>query len=142
VDPLGTQMAEFPVEPRVAKMLLSSISLGCSEESITIAAMLSVQHVFVHARTKEAKEAVVESMVCWTLSLSLSLSHVVSLSFRRTFSILFSLLPENILHLFFLLPKNILRPFLSPSEEHSVQIVDILLYKKSRTSQYTKAITS
>jgi ATP-dependent RNA helicase DHX8/PRP22 len=43
---LGRKMAEFPLEPPMAKMLLASVELGCSEEILTIVAMLSVQNVF------------------------------------------------------------------------------------------------
>ncbi|RWS29917.1 ATP-dependent RNA helicase DHX35-like protein [Leptotrombidium deliense] len=45
-DPLGLQIAEFPLDPQYAKMLLSSASFGCSEEALTITAMLQVQSVF------------------------------------------------------------------------------------------------
>ncbi|UYV76092.1 DHX35 [Cordylochernes scorpioides] len=48
-SPLGDQMAEFPLEPRFAKMLLASGNMGCSEEALTIAAMLQVQHIFTAA---------------------------------------------------------------------------------------------
>ena len=40
--PLGHQMANFPLEPRLAKVILSSQELKCSEEIITIVALLSV----------------------------------------------------------------------------------------------------
>ncbi|XP_055590392.1 pre-mRNA-splicing factor ATP-dependent RNA helicase DHX16 [Uranotaenia lowii] len=39
---LGRRMAEFPVDPMMAKMLLASEKYKCSEEVVTIAAMLSV----------------------------------------------------------------------------------------------------
>ena len=39
---LGRKMAEFPLEPSLSKMLLTSVDLGCSDEIITIVAMLSV----------------------------------------------------------------------------------------------------
>ena len=39
---LGRVMAEFPLEPQLAKMILTSVDLGCSEEIITIVSMLSV----------------------------------------------------------------------------------------------------
>ncbi|KAF2902571.1 hypothetical protein ILUMI_03619 [Ignelater luminosus] len=39
---LGRKMAEFPVDPMMAKMLLASAEYKCSEEIVTIAAMLSV----------------------------------------------------------------------------------------------------
>jgi len=40
------QMAEFPLEPMLCKMLIMSVHLGCSEEMLTIVSMLSVQNVF------------------------------------------------------------------------------------------------
>ena len=39
---LGRRMAEFPTDPAMSKMILASEQYGCSEEIITIAAMLSV----------------------------------------------------------------------------------------------------
>ncbi|XP_045471594.1 pre-mRNA-splicing factor ATP-dependent RNA helicase DHX16-like [Harmonia axyridis] len=39
---LGRRMAEFPVDPMMAKILLASEKYKCSEEIVTIAAMLSV----------------------------------------------------------------------------------------------------
>lgn len=39
---LGRLMAEFPVEPQLAKMMLTSVDFGCSDEIITIVSMLSV----------------------------------------------------------------------------------------------------
>jgi len=39
---LGRRMAEFPVDPMMAKMLLASEKYKCSEEIVTIASMLSV----------------------------------------------------------------------------------------------------
>jgi ATP-dependent RNA helicase DDX35 len=49
-DPLGNQIAEFPLEPLLAKMCMSSGAMECSEEAITIAAMLSVPPVFIGVR--------------------------------------------------------------------------------------------
>ncbi len=45
--PVGASLAEFPVEPQLAKMLLTSGQMGCSEEILSIAAMLSIQSVFI-----------------------------------------------------------------------------------------------
>ena len=50
--PLGVQIAEFPLEPTMAKMLLCSGEFKCSHEIVTIAAMLQVQHVFVSPPNK------------------------------------------------------------------------------------------
>lgn len=50
---LGRLMAEFPLEPQLAKMMLTSVDLGCSEEIITVVSMLSVQNVFYRPREKQ-----------------------------------------------------------------------------------------
>ncbi|XP_050224189.1 pre-mRNA-splicing factor ATP-dependent RNA helicase DEAH1 [Mercurialis annua] len=39
---LGRSMAEFPLDPKLSKALIASEKYGCSEEIMTIAAMLSV----------------------------------------------------------------------------------------------------
>lgn len=50
---LGRIMAEFPLEPQLAKMMLTSVDFGCSDEIITIVSMLSVQNVFYRPREKQ-----------------------------------------------------------------------------------------
>lgn len=49
---LGRKMADFPMEPPRAQMLIASVELGCSEEILSIVAMLSVQNVFYHPKEK------------------------------------------------------------------------------------------
>ncbi|KAB1221979.1 putative ATP-dependent RNA helicase DHX35 [Morella rubra] len=49
-SPAGFQVAEIPLEPMISKMILSSSKLGCSEEIITVAAVLSVQSIWVSVR--------------------------------------------------------------------------------------------
>ncbi len=51
---LGRRMAEFPLEPQLSKMLLTSVDLGASDEIITIVSMLSVQNIFYRPRDKQA----------------------------------------------------------------------------------------
>ncbi|XP_047663327.1 probable ATP-dependent RNA helicase DHX35 [Tachysurus fulvidraco] len=46
-EPAGVRMAEFPLSPMFAKMLLESGNFGCSKEIISIAAMMQIQNVFV-----------------------------------------------------------------------------------------------
>lgn len=53
-DPLGVNMSELPTDPMIAKMLLSSGDFGCSEEILTIAAMLQIQNVFVSPSKQKA----------------------------------------------------------------------------------------
>jgi ATP-dependent RNA helicase DHX8/PRP22 len=52
---LGRKMAEFPLEPQLSKMLIQSVEFGCSEEILTIVAMLSVQNVFYRPKEKQAQ---------------------------------------------------------------------------------------
>lgn len=55
----GSLMAEFPLDPQLSKMLVSAPKYRCSNEILSIAAMLSVPNVFVRPReaAREADEA-------------------------------------------------------------------------------------
>jgi ATP-dependent RNA helicase DHX8/PRP22 len=46
-------MAEFPLEPSLAKMLIMSVDLGCADDILTIVSMLSVQNVFYRPKEKQ-----------------------------------------------------------------------------------------
>ncbi|CAD6190390.1 unnamed protein product [Caenorhabditis auriculariae] len=46
-NPLGTQMAEFPLPPMHSKCLLKSGEFECSEEMVTIISMMQIQDVFI-----------------------------------------------------------------------------------------------
>ena len=50
---LGRKMADFPMDPALAKALIASVDLGCSEEVLSIVAMLSVQTVFYRPKEKQ-----------------------------------------------------------------------------------------
>ncbi|PWN21856.1 putative ATP dependent RNA helicase [Microstroma glucosiphilum] len=52
---LGRKMADFPMEPQMAKMLIASVDLGCSEEILSIVAMLSGQNIFYRPKDKQAQ---------------------------------------------------------------------------------------
>lgn len=56
---LGRQMAEFPLDPQLSKLLLSSVDYSCSNEMLSIVAMLSVPNCFVRPndKRKQADEA-------------------------------------------------------------------------------------
>lgn len=43
---LGRRMSMLPLEPQYAKLLLSSRDFGCSEEILTVVAMLSAESIF------------------------------------------------------------------------------------------------
>ncbi|KAK9449570.1 uncharacterized protein V1518DRAFT_383533 [Limtongia smithiae] len=50
---LGRKMADFPMEPSLAKVLLASVDYGASDEILSIVAMLSVQTVFYRPKEKQ-----------------------------------------------------------------------------------------
>ncbi|CAH8320272.1 unnamed protein product [Eruca vesicaria subsp. sativa] len=52
---LGRRMAEFPLEPHLSKMLLASVDLGCSDEVLTVIAMIQTGNVFYRPREKQAQ---------------------------------------------------------------------------------------
>ncbi|OMJ25972.1 putative pre-mRNA-splicing factor ATP-dependent RNA helicase [Smittium culicis] len=47
---LGAQMAEFPLDPQMSKSLMESPKFSCSNEILSIVAMLSVPNVFMRPR--------------------------------------------------------------------------------------------
>ncbi|KAG2368920.1 P-loop containing nucleoside triphosphate hydrolase protein [Suillus spraguei] len=53
---LGSIMAEFPLDPQLSKMLISSPEFKCSNEILTITAMLSVPNVWLRPNSQQ-KEA-------------------------------------------------------------------------------------
>ncbi|KAG1692968.1 putative ATP-dependent RNA helicase DHX35 [Nymphon striatum] len=57
-NPIGIRMAEFPLHPMFAKMLLSSVDFGCTEEAVIIAALLQVNNVFLSPYGQAAIQAV------------------------------------------------------------------------------------
>lgn len=56
---VGSIMAEFPLDPQLAKMLIASCDYNCSNEILSVTAMLSVPQCFV--RPNEAKKAADEA---------------------------------------------------------------------------------
>jgi len=58
---LGSMMAEFPLDPQLAKMVISSCEYNCSNEILSTTAMLTVPMCFV--RPSEARRAADEAKV-------------------------------------------------------------------------------
>merc|ERR1712070_1204982 len=56
---LGAQMSEFPLDPQLSKMLIASVGFNCSNEILSVTAMLSVPNVFL--RPNDAKRAADEA---------------------------------------------------------------------------------
>ncbi|KAK5576135.1 hypothetical protein RB653_007276 [Dictyostelium firmibasis] len=61
-NPTGMIMAEFPTDPTFSKMIVQSSSTGfnCSEECITITAMLNIQGLFTNQNHKSRKHLLVK----------------------------------------------------------------------------------
>jgi len=51
----GIDMSAFPTEPRVSRMLLDSLDMGCSWEVIAVASILQVRSIFLQPRTQRQK---------------------------------------------------------------------------------------
>ena len=50
---VGQTISRFQCPPKIAKTLLSSIDHGCTDEVLTICAMLQVKNVFIRPRRQE-----------------------------------------------------------------------------------------
>merc|ERR1712179_403399 len=50
LTPLGSMMAEFPLDPQLAKMLIASPEYNCSAEIVSIVACMSVPQIFMRPR--------------------------------------------------------------------------------------------
>jgi HrpA-like RNA helicase len=60
ITPLGRKMAEFPLEPTLAKVLLESVTFGCTSEILDVISLLSVDSVFYNPpedKREQAQEA-------------------------------------------------------------------------------------
>ncbi|XP_066973594.1 ATP-dependent RNA helicase DHX33 [Macrobrachium rosenbergii] len=53
LTPAGRRMAQFPLEPRYAKTILSGPEYGCTDEILTIIAVLSSETIFVNPSGKK-----------------------------------------------------------------------------------------
>lgn len=67
---MGLRMAEFPLSPMFAKMLLESGNFGCSKEIVTIAAMMQIQNIFVvppNQKKAAVSADILSKGACYTL---------------------------------------------------------------------------
>lgn len=63
IEPLGTHMAEFPISPMLAKILLSSFQYDCVDDVLSIASLLSVGDIFQSPRgSQERRLKISQSM--------------------------------------------------------------------------------
>ena len=55
LTPHGRKMAAYPSPPPIDKILLTRVDMGCSEEMLSIVAMLSIPNVFYRPKDKQAQ---------------------------------------------------------------------------------------
>ncbi|KHJ76451.1 helicase associated domain protein [Oesophagostomum dentatum] len=65
-NPLGLRMSEFPLPPMHSKCLLTSGDFGCSEEMVSIIAMLQVQDVFTPPVRNRHNAVSISKLCCFT----------------------------------------------------------------------------
>ncbi|KAI5868453.1 ATP-dependent RNA helicase DHX8 [Durotheca rogersii] len=52
---LGRKMADFPMEPALAKVLIGAVDMGCSDEVLSIVAMLNFPNIFYRPKEKQTQ---------------------------------------------------------------------------------------
>ncbi|KAF4123003.1 ATP-dependent RNA helicase DHX8/PRP22 [Geosmithia morbida] len=52
---LGRRMADFPMEPSLAKVVIAAVDHGCSDEMLSIVAMLNLPNVFYRPKEKQSQ---------------------------------------------------------------------------------------
>lgn len=52
---LGRKMADFPMEPSLSKVLIASVEMRCSDEMLSIVAMLNLPNVFYRPKEKQTQ---------------------------------------------------------------------------------------
>eukprot|EP00743_Colponemidia_sp_Colp-15_P007008 GILK01007563.1.p1 GENE.GILK01007563.1~~GILK01007563.1.p1 ORF type:complete len:1219 (+),score=255.03 GILK01007563.1:307-3657(+) len=55
LTPMGRKMVEFPLDPPLAKMLLTAEELECTAEVLTVVSMLSIPSIFYRPKEREAE---------------------------------------------------------------------------------------
>lgn len=55
VYPLGYHLVEFPIDPRLSKLLFQGVKLGCTKEMLTISAILSSPSMFLNVKISSEK---------------------------------------------------------------------------------------
>ncbi|KAG6833159.1 DEAH-box ATP-dependent RNA helicase prp43 [Tephrocybe sp. NHM501043] len=63
LTPLGAIMAEFPLDPQLAKMLIVSPEFKCSNEMLTITAMMSVPNVWIRPNNQRREADAAKQML-------------------------------------------------------------------------------
>ncbi|CBX95601.1 similar to pre-mRNA-splicing factor ATP-dependent RNA helicase prp16 [Plenodomus lingam JN3] len=75
---LGRTMTAFPMDPSLAKLIITAVDYGCTEEMLTIVAMLSVPSVFYRPKERQEESDAAREKFFVPESDHLTLLHVYS----------------------------------------------------------------
>ena len=78
LTPMGKKMTAFPMDPSLAKLIITSEEYGCSEEMLTIVSMLSVPSVFYRPKERQEESDAAREKFFVPESDHLTLLHVYS----------------------------------------------------------------
>ncbi|KAL8718213.1 MAG: hypothetical protein Q9225_004621 [Loekoesia sp. 1 TL-2023] len=78
LTPQGRKMTAFPMDPSLAKLIITSEEYGCSEEMLTIVSMLSVPSVFYRPKERQEESDAAREKFFVPESDHLTLLHVYS----------------------------------------------------------------
>jgi pre-mRNA-splicing factor ATP-dependent RNA helicase DHX38/PRP16 len=118
----GRRMVEFPLDPSLSKMLISSEMFSCTEEVVTIVSMLSVPSVFYRPKERAVESDASRERFFVGESDHLTLLHVYnqwkSNGYRDSWSV------QHFLH-----PKSMRK-----AREIRTQLIDIMKKEKIAVS--------
>ena len=118
LTPLGKNMANFPMDPSLGKLLIMSVEYGCSEEMLTIVSMLSVPSVFYRPKERQEESDQAREKFFVPESDHLTLLHVYTQWKSNGYS-------DNWCTRHFLHPKTLRR-----AKEVRQQLMDIMKFQK------------
>ncbi|KAL9638359.1 MAG: hypothetical protein Q9164_001609 [Protoblastenia rupestris] len=78
LTPMGKKMTAFPMDPSLAKLIITSGDYGCSEEMLSIVSMLSVPSVFYRPKERQEESDAAREKFCVPESDHLTLLHIYS----------------------------------------------------------------
>lgn len=81
LTPLGKQMAQYPLDPRFSKILISAPNYGCLEEALTIVALLSSESILLNPPSKREAAQNARQKFCSAYG-----DHVTLLNIYREFN--------------------------------------------------------
>lgn len=83
---VGESMSDMPIDARLAKALLNSYDLGCTDEMLSIAAMSSIDNCFITLKHNASQESKARLLDCMQSFGSLDGDHITMLNIYNAFT--------------------------------------------------------